>query len=66
MSRVKNKSREEFSRLGRSMRRRLDYAARVTNPARIVPVKSSGALLLRDVDPDTRALIDEFKAKRGE
>lgn len=55
-----SKLREDWSRAGSSVRRRLEYAKRVADPVRIVPVASAGALLVRDVDPDTRAQIDEF------
>lgn len=58
------KLRAEWAQAGSSVRRRIEYARRVKDPVRIVPVCSAGALLVRDVDPDTRAQIDEFLAKK--
>lgn len=59
-----SKLREDWAHAGSSVRRRIEYAQRVKDPVRIVPVCSAGALLVRDVDPDTRAQIDEFLAKK--
>jgi len=60
------KMRADMARAGRSVRSRREYAEKVKDPVRISVVRSEGALMLKAVDPDTRALIDEFQKKRGD
>lgn len=58
------KMREDRQRAGASMRRRLEFAHRVKDPVRIDRVRSHGGLLINEVDPETRALIDAFQAQQ--
>lgn len=59
------KMRAHMARAGASVRWRRQYAERVADPVRISAVRSEGALMLKAVDPDTRALIDSFMKRKG-
>ena len=58
------KMRADMARAGAFVRWRRQYAERVADPVRISAVRSEGALMLKAVDPDTRALIDAFQQQK--